>query len=160
MYMLWGGGAPFKEGKNGELVDCSGSKVVMLGAVPEVLYEIKTASKWQGTLCAVASCTDEPSWAQECMHKFVVGDGLSIKECIDREEIYKANKQRHLRTIAEATGIALEEMLFFDNEIGNCYDVSAIGVTVSYVPDGVTASAWEHALENFPSPGEILNERL
>ena len=45
----------------------------------------------------------------------------------------------------------LEDMLFFDNERGNCVDVSAIGVTVAYVPRGVTALAWEKALRDFPS---------
>ena len=73
MYMLWGGGAPFREGKSGELFDCSGSKVVLLGAVPEIMYALKTDSKWKDTLCAVASCTDEPGWADECMQKFNLG---------------------------------------------------------------------------------------
>ena len=47
-------------------------------------------------------------------------------------------------------------MLFFDNERGNCRDVASIGVTVAYVPDGVTAAAWDHARELYPAPGEIL----
>ena len=46
--------------------------------------------------------------------------------------------------------------LFLDNERGNCVDVASIGVTVAYVPDGVTADAWERALKLFPAPGEIL----
>ena len=151
MYMLWGGGAPFKLGKNGELVDCRGERVKMLGAVPEVLHELHTDAKWQSTVIAVASCTDEPSWADECMNKFEVAPGLSIKEVIQREEIYKANKQKHLQSLSETTGIALRDMLFFDNERGNCRDVSSIGVSVAFVPDGVTALAWETALDQFPS---------
>ena len=50
-------------------------------------------------------------------------------------------------------------MLFFDNEYGNCQDVASIGVSVAYVPDGVTADAWQTALESFPSPYEIIDAR-
>ena len=68
------------------------------------------------------------------------------------EEIHKGNKAGHLRNIAQATGIELERMLFFDNERGNCRDVAPLGVTCCYCPDGVTAEIWRLALENFPAP--------
>ena len=29
-------------------------------------------------------------------------------------------------------------MLFFDNEYGNCREISSLGVTVAFSPDGVT----------------------
>ena len=51
-------------------------------------------------------------------------------------------------------------MLFLDNERGNCLDVAALGVTVAYVPDGVTRVAWEKCLEDFPREGEILDFRF
>ena len=82
-----------------------------------------------------------------------------MKDVMDIEEIHKGNKQGHLRAIAEQTGIALEDMIFFDNERGNCVSVSAIGVTVAYVPNGVTADAWDRALASYPSPGEIIDCR-
>ena len=72
------------------------------------------------------------------------------------EEIHKGNKQGHLKNIAEQAGIPLGSILFLDNERGNCIDVAAIGVTVAYTPQGVTAEAWEAALERFPAPGEII----
>lgn len=151
MYMLWGGGAPFKKNKDGSLVDKAGQRVIMLGAVPEVLLELKTDAVWKDAVVAVASCTDEPSWAEDCLQMFEVGGGYTIKDCIHVEEIYKANKRRHLTALSEKTGIALEDMLFFDNERGNIMDVASIGVTCCYVPDGVTQEAWELALDRFPS---------
>ena len=154
--MLWGGGAPFTKNKDGSLRDKIGQRVVMLGAVPEVLLDLKINSDWQDTVVGVASCTDEPSWADECLRLFDVGGGHSIKDCIEIEEIYKANKRRHLQSISEKTGIALEDMLFFDNEWGNIADVSSIGVSCAYVPDGVTQDAWERALSQFPSVGEPI----
>ena len=30
-------------------------------------YELRTDARWDGALTAVASCTDEPEWAQACM---------------------------------------------------------------------------------------------
>ena len=61
-----------------------------------------------------------------------------------------------MRNISEQTGLALEDMLFLDNEWGNTVDVSSIGCTVAYVPDGVTRQAWEAVLERFPAPGQTI----
>ena len=38
-------------------------------------------------------------------------------------------------------------------------DVAELGVTVAFVPYGVTGEAWRRALEAFPAPGEILDNR-
>ena len=160
MYMIWGGGAPFKVADDGSLLDKKGARVVMLGAVPEILTELNNDPAWSNTVVGIASCTDEPSWAQECLRKFRLADSsLCIKDVITpaAEEIRKANKRTHFKNIAEQTGIALEDMLFFDNEYGNCQDVSSVGVSVCYCPDGVTRGAWDLALEAYPSPGEIIH---
>ena len=93
MYMLWGsGGAPFTgPGADGALVDCGGRRVTMLGAVPELLGELHADPRWARTVVAIASCTDEPAWAQECLRKFkVAGDGdISLKDVMQVEEITK-----------------------------------------------------------------------
>lgn len=157
MYMLWGGGAPFDVIADDKLLDRNNRPVQLLGAVPEILLELHSAPEWEGVVIGIASCTDEPSWAEECLQKFKLADGkTSIKDVMQIEEIRKNNKRVHLRNIAEATGIALEEMLFLDNEFGNCQDVSGIGVMVAYTPDGVTREAWDKAMARWPAPGEIV----
>jgi magnesium-dependent phosphatase 1 len=157
MYMLWGGGAPFESAADDKLLDRNERPVVLLGAVPEILLELKSDPQWAGVVVGVASCTDEPAWAQECMEKFRLADGTtSIKDVMMIEEIRKANKRSHLKSISERTGIALEEILFLDNEWGNCADVSSIGVNVVYTPDGVTRAAWDKALAGYPAPGEVV----
>lgn len=158
MYKLWGGGAPFTVTETGDLTDKRGRAVYLLGAVADVLFELKTDPKWADAVVCVASCTDEPAWAQECMRKFSIGGGHCIKDVMMVEEIRFNNKQVHLKNIAAKTGVALEEMLFLDNERGNCNDVASLGVTVAYTPNGVTTAAWEKALAAFPSPGEIIEE--
>ena len=67
MYELWGGGAPFKENKDGSLSDKNGTRVDLLGDVKNILYELKTDPKYAGSIVAVASTCDEPRWAKECI---------------------------------------------------------------------------------------------
>ena len=63
MYMLWGGGAPFETVSDNTLLDARKQRVTLLGAVPEILHELKNDAAWTPQVC-VASCTDEPSWAR------------------------------------------------------------------------------------------------
>ena len=182
MYHLWGsGGSPFKKREDGDLTDAGGTKVYLMGYVRQLMYELKTDKKWEGTAVAVASCCDEPAWARECLQKFEVGDGVTLKDIVSVEgepstgvyhflppafmqcaivcaaiEIHKGSKSGHLRNISQATGVALEDMVFFDNERGNCSTVAKLGVTVCYCPSGVTQEDWENTLSKFPAPGEIL----
>lgn len=160
--MLWGGGAPFRVRSGGDLEDRSGRRVHLLGDVRNIVYSLKHSPEWQGVVVAVASRTDEPMWARECMQKFEVGpvgSNVFLKDCIDIEEIDKGNKQSHFKRLAKKTGIALDEMLFFDNERENCVDVAQLGVTVAWTPDGVTAGAWEQSIERFPEAGSIFDFR-
>ena len=135
----------------------------MLGDTREILHELHTAPEWSDTVVGVASCTDEPEWALECMDLFEVGppgSGVHMAEVMDELEIVKGNKQGHMRRIADRTAIDFEDMLFFDNERQNCLDVAGLGCTVAWVPEGVTGAAWEQSLERFPEPGGILDFRM
>ena len=49
--------------EDGDLDDRYGKRVHLLGAVRDVLYELKTDARWEGAVTAVASCTDEPECA-------------------------------------------------------------------------------------------------
>ena len=49
--------------EDGNLDDRYGKRVHLLGAVRDVLYELKTDARWEGAVTAVASCTDEPECA-------------------------------------------------------------------------------------------------
>ena len=48
-------------------------------------------------------------------------------------------------------GTSMKDILFFDNELGNCRQIASLGVTVCYCPEGVTSKAWEMGLASFPS---------
>eukprot|EP00961_Rhodomonas_salina_P178541 2408223-Rhodomonas_salina.1 len=65
---------------------------------------------------------------------------MTLKEAFDIEEIYVSAKSKHFASIHKATGIAYEDMLFFDNEEHNCRTVASLGVTCIHTPRGMTAS--------------------
>eukprot|EP00287_Rhodomonas_sp_CCMP768_P008536 CAMPEP_0196731442 /NCGR_PEP_ID=MMETSP1091-20130531/11176_1 /TAXON_ID=302021 /ORGANISM="Rhodomonas sp., Strain CCMP768" /LENGTH=172 /DNA_ID=CAMNT_0042074579 /DNA_START=174 /DNA_END=692 /DNA_ORIENTATION=- len=149
MYQLWGGGAPFKKNTDGTLSDRSGTTCYLMGNSAAIIRELKTDPKWADSKVAVCSCTDEPSWADECMRKFEVAPGMPLKEAIDIEEIYKGGKSKHFKSIHAKTGIPFEDMIFFDNEEHNCRTVAPLGVTCIYTPRGMTAAEWERGLKEY-----------
>ena len=152
MYQLWGGGAPFKVANNGrDLVDNRGQTVKMLGIADKILEDLKTKKEYEHIKVAWVSCTDEPSWADECMTKFKTPSGLSLKSCVSFSHIYKSNKQVHFKNIKREfnNAIEFEDMLFFDNERGNIQSVSKLGVKSYYCPDGMTEKAWQDGLAMF-----------
>mmetsp|Transcript_11510 Transcript_11510/g.13134 ORF Transcript_11510/g.13134 Transcript_11510/m.13134 type:complete len:112 (-) Transcript_11510:203-538(-) len=100
-------------------------------------------------MAAVSSRTDEPSWARICMNWLCVEDGTPLKGCFDHLEISKGNKVRHFESLNRITGISFENMCFFDNEYNNIQDVSSLGVSCIYTPDGMERKHWEMACEKF-----------
>jgi magnesium-dependent phosphatase 1 len=172
MYQLWGGGAPFAPTADPDvLLDAAGATVTLCGNTRQILREIRTNERWRAIDAKVAyvSCTDEPSWADECLRKFTLGpargdggggDGAgsaatTLKECGDYEEIYKSNKKTHFTRLQKKTGVAFEDMIFFDNEKHNCTSVSQLGVVCVHCRGGLSPSVWQQGIEKFTkSKGE------
>jgi len=98
---------------------------------------------------AVASRTDEPSWAQQCMDWLTIHDGTTLTACFHHVEIDFCDKEKHFQRLHKKTGIAYESMVFFDNEMRNITSVQKLGVKCIYTPDGMTRGAWDEALEMF-----------
>lgn len=59
-------------------------------------------------------------------------------EFFDHIEIFPGDKKRHFANIHKASGVAYEEMLFFDDEARN-RNVEALGVVMLLVENGVSA---------------------
>lgn len=157
MYQLWNsGGAPFTPDGD-DMLTQSGERVVLLGAAREILRELRTTDDWSSTKVAISSRTDEPSWAAELLDKFRVDD-MALGACFDLREITKESKSNHFRRLKESLACDYEDMLFFDNEYGNCRGISSLGVTVAFSPDGVTGDVWAEAIAAFPSES-IVNDR-
>ena len=91
MYQLWGGGSPFREGKNGDLADCSGERVYLMGDVRNIMSELKNDPKYADCKVAIASRCDEPSWADECLNLFKINDGSKLGSVFSYRHIHKVN---------------------------------------------------------------------
>ena len=99
---------------------------------------------------AVASRTDEPSWARYCMDHLVVEDGTTLSSCFGNlVEISFQDKTYHFRNLHKKTGIPYEDMVFFDNEHWNIKQVAKLGVKSIYTPDGMMKKHWEEAKREF-----------
>ena len=82
MYMLWGGGSPFTRHDDNTLSDRGGSKVKLLGATAKILDELKQPP-YTDTKVAWVSCTDEPTWAAECLDLFTTSSGAKLSTVPD-----------------------------------------------------------------------------
>ena len=147
-------GAPFQPGSDGglkTLLDKSGAKVKMLGISGTIFHDMRHDATFRDTVCALVSCTDEPSWAEECLLKFKTSPGNeSLMTCVDSSQIYKANKQAHFQALQkEYPDISFQEMMFFDNEKHNVTTVQKLGVYSIFCPDGMTEQVWTEALEAY-----------
>lgn len=169
--LIWfsnGKGAPFRpDPKNpSDLLTVGNEPVYLLGDVRDVLSEIYNREDYKGIKIGISSRTDEPDWARELLSKFMIkseksetdGKMIAIEEVFNGPiEIAKDSKVKHFKRISEQCNIAMEDILFFDNEIGNCRQVADLGVTVAYCPDGVTNNIWKRVLtEEFPSTNGVV----
>eukprot|EP00930_Biecheleria_cincta_P098365 TRINITY_DN90019_c0_g1_i1.p1 TRINITY_DN90019_c0_g1~~TRINITY_DN90019_c0_g1_i1.p1 ORF type:complete len:184 (+),score=32.01 TRINITY_DN90019_c0_g1_i1:224-775(+) len=126
-----------------------GAEVRLLGAVPEIWSALAVR---EDVRVGIASRCDVPEWAEELLKLFRVPGGRSMWDIAEDGhlvEIYRSSKQRHLQALAKKTGIALQDMLFFDDDPSNIRDVQRLGVTSILTPDGVTEAKWQEGLAAF-----------
>uniref|UniRef100_A0A7S2JFT4 Magnesium-dependent phosphatase-1 n=1 Tax=Haptolina brevifila TaxID=156173 RepID=A0A7S2JFT4_9EUKA len=144
MYQLWGGGAPFVQNSvepNNTLTDTRKTTVRLLKDVAACWAEChRRMQAGEPLVVGVASRSDEPSWARECLRKFVVSTGVSMMDIVTENlaEIYKGSKRDHFAALQQKTGIPYKRMCFFDDDMTNIRDVGGLGVHCVYTPDGVT----------------------
>lgn len=96
-----------------------------------------------GIPMALASRTEKPSWARELIQL------LKIHDRFEFAEIYPSSKLRHFAALKEASGIAYEDMLFFDDERRNITEVSTLGVTCTHIVDCMTDQDFHNAMGDF-----------
>ncbi|CAE7413837.1 MDP1 [Symbiodinium natans] len=150
MYMIRKG-APFSTTADPSVLKASGGQAVqLLGNIRSIWKELHSSPGYANTRVGVASRCDHPDWGRECLRKFMIEDGVSmwdVAEGGELVEIFFSSKREHFRRLAAKTGVAFEDMLFFDDDPSNIQDVSQLGVTCIETPEGVTAEAWEEGLK-------------
>ncbi|KAJ7313163.1 hypothetical protein JRQ81_004437 [Phrynocephalus forsythii] len=130
---------PFHKSSDNSVRDRNGRLVNLYPEVPAVLERLHSA----GIPMAAASRTGEVQGANQLLDLF----GLS--RFFRYTEIYPGSKVTHFQRLSQESGIPLSQMLFFDDENRNIYDVSKLGVTCILVPSGMNLSLLNHGLEAF-----------
>ena len=127
--------------------------VTLIGDVADLLDDFVLLDEWADTQLAISSRTDVPEWAEELLEKFTLPkSGKTLKDIISGPwEISFDSKTSHFQRLSKKTGVALQNMVFFDNESGNCRSIAKLGVTVGYCPNGVKRGVWANAMAAFPN---------
>jgi magnesium-dependent phosphatase 1 len=73
----------------------------------------------------------------------------TLRDFIDHAAMYPRNKRHHFKQLLEDSGIAYEDMLFFDNDQSNIRHVEELGVTCIHCPDGLNHDVWRYGLTRF-----------
>lgn len=139
--------------QNKMVTDRRGVPITVFDGASYALSEINRMKQEQNLdiQVAISSRTDEPSWAYQCMKWLVIQDGTPLHKCFDDNliEISYSDKSKHFESLNRKTGIAYEDMAFFDNEFWNIQSVGNLGVKCFHTPNGMTQEAWNQALQEF-----------
>ena len=152
MYLLRGGGPFTKDKKSGRVFDRSGEEVMLYPAARDCLRTLATSEEWKDALVCYASRCHETDWANACMRLLDVDKGLNVASCFSapfKGIFMGGSKQGHFEVLKQKTGIDYEDMIFFDNERWTITEVSQLGVTCVYTPNGVRQGQFEQGLEDF-----------
>ncbi|TVY83095.1 Magnesium-dependent phosphatase [Lachnellula suecica] len=117
--------------------DRIGENFAFYHEVPSILHSLRERDIKVGA----ASRTSAPDLGREMLRLLHIADAEGKKrkaiEYFDYLEIYPGSKITHFNKLQKATGLAFEDMLFFDDEARN-RNVESLGVTMYLVRDGVT----------------------
>jgi magnesium-dependent phosphatase-1 len=161
------------------LVSAGGDRLTLLGTTREILYNLFYQEEWLPTLVGISSRTERPDWALEALSQFSIHsqenhDSMppfpmqdvftSAELCVLDKNMDKTAQFEQLlkkaNTMLPSNKLRFKDMLFFDNEAGNCKAVAQLGVTAVYCPhDGLTQDAWEIGVRNFPA-SKVLGSKM
>lgn len=124
---------PFHKRPGGEIRDSSGKTLRLYPDVQEILKRLDDVS----VDMALASRTSRPDWAEELLGL------LGIRDRFVEAEIYPSSKVRHFEALRKKTGLAFDEMVFFDDEMRNIEEVGTLGVDARHVRNGLSLHDFE-----------------
>ncbi|RAL03826.1 Mg-dependent acid phosphatase [Aspergillus ibericus CBS 121593] len=138
--------APIKpRDNNSRCTDRWNESFAFYPAVSSIIY----ACKSKNIPLALASRTHTPDLARDMLKALHIiptfSDNPAAKtksvralDYFDYVQIFPANKTQHFSRIQQASSVAYEEMLFFDDEARNRNVETELGVTFCLVKDGMT----------------------
>ena len=115
--------------------------------VPSILYAAKALAT--PILIAAASRTHAPDLANTLLKQLIIKhSNKRAIEHFDYMQIFPGDKKQHFSKINKASGVAFEEMLFFDDEVRN-RNVESLGVVMCLVRDGVSRSEVDRGVKEW-----------
>ena len=133
---------PLKPNQNhSAAADRNGEDFSFYVDVPSILQTLPSA----GIKLGVASRTSDPALAKDMLKLLHLPampevEGSKNKKALEAfaagAEMYPGTKVKHFEALQKRSGIAYEDMLFFDDESRN-RDTESLGVTMWLVRDGV-----------------------
>ncbi len=134
-FTLWDAGGlwcdcttpPYHRNGQGQVFDDAGRQITLYPDVMSILYQLQKL----GIPVALASRTEQPGWANELTHL------LGMDPFVQYREIYPGRKTRHLSQISADSGVALRDIVFFDDEHRNIHDTQSMGVKAIHVTAGL-----------------------
>ena len=134
-----------------------GVDVEVFEGAQSVLEEIATTRMREGMRVAIASRSSRPEYSRCLLEQVVTSDGRSLASLCGAGgvQVYKGDKQTHLRKIAKSYGCAFEDMAFFDDardgKFGNCARVAELGCLSTHTPRGLDGERWSACLAAYAS---------
>ena len=120
---------PYRK-ESGVVTDNAGRIISLYPDVPGILYDVKK----EGHSLAAASRTHEPGWALKLLEL------LGVEDLFEYKEIYPGPKVPHFRELKRKSGFDYDQMIFFDDEMRNIKEISAMGVKSVYIENGLKKS--------------------
>lgn len=130
---------PFNKKTNGKVYDRYKKEVKFYPDVPDVLQNLHS----KGFRLGIASRTSCGSEANDLTRLFDWDRFFHFRQ------IYPGSKTTHFLKLHKASGIAYEDMIFFDDEHRNIVEVGKMGVLCIFVEDGVSRKLVTEALQQF-----------
>jgi magnesium-dependent phosphatase 1 len=133
-FTLWNAGGtwcdhtfpPYRK-ENGYILDSQGNRISLYPDTKAILNHLTSV----GFEIAIASRTHEASWAEELLRLFSIDSHFIYKQ------IFPGSKVEHFHNLRNESKLTFEQMVFFDDEMRNISEVSALGVKSVLVDNGI-----------------------
>ena len=115
-------------------------------------FALNSNSFWKPTTLAIASRTSKTEIAKQLLSEFTVANGVSLNKVFPQAttKIFPGSKRAHFSELSQVTGIALSDMIFFDDDAHmNCREIEKMGVLCVHCPRGMTLDLFRFAISQY-----------
>mmetsp|Transcript_15491 Transcript_15491/g.39997 ORF Transcript_15491/g.39997 Transcript_15491/m.39997 type:complete len:217 (+) Transcript_15491:994-1644(+) len=129
----------------GGVSSCSGEVLELFGGSRRALVRLADGQ----VPIAIVSRTHRPHWVREWLEMLHIDQSRTIGSVLGAAPlvvIRDGSKVLHVRECAQRANVALESILFFDDNLSDVARVQELGVTAIHCPCGITDELFSHGL--------------